>query len=929
MKTIDLAVLANVSGLAIAALALVFLSGGRRYWKTMIRSDRKWGLLCCVVAGLLLSLGGQLLLARRAYQMAIEMSPQAKVQAALWEPVEALSIRIHGPDPFRTVPEACVLRLIATTRAGRTVTSQVPRSRLSLSIPAAELVTARRDFREYTVLWQSVIEGATNEESRAVTGRIRNLNDLLLFDRIEAAIVLRSEKRIPLPDSLRISTMTDPPRELFVGAGTRDEVMQQGREWVHAYQNQAEWLRLSDRLVGWQALVAYLGPRRYPDLLESVSLGAGVLFLAVGIGLMLRRPGTRPDGPAPTSPDEAPDRASFSGSETREGPSPSKTPFPILDVLSSVVVWGTWAGMLIASLALVARYGSNHPWADDWFILPRLLGREPIAWSWLWEQGNGHRIPLPKLIHVALFRMTSDFRASMYFNVLVLGSVACAMIWEARRLRGRMSITDLFFPLVILTFAQSQTELHHSGVHYALASLFVGMISVLILRAGQRTSLGPEVGVGICLLLLPLCGGIALCFVPPVALWLGYAGIVRMRAPGSGAIDEWGGLLLFGLSLFALVEILGIAASTRVADELGTITTKSLIVTVQFLALGLGPAYSRFWPLSGAVIPILSVLTLASLVVVGLRRSMGRVRVLGVISLLAGMAILTLVFALLRAGGIPGHELLGRDHVHALRYITLAVPLVCAIYLSWSLTGPPALARSIQAGLFLLALVMAPTNAALGLDWGRGLRQGFEAVEADIKAGLPAYKIFARHRDSYSVEYSTKDSYFIEIMQEMQAAGIGLYRHLKPNPPLRRVSLPLTPCSTPGIEMDPEPGKGRVSGPDGYLAFCLPRATTVGLIRFRAAHSDPANRVRIGWKKSAERESSPRDHMTGYFNIGDEVIAVADMVEEFRIYPGNRPGDFQISNIELLAPVNDEEATAPGGDGRQGLMRVGGGGWAP
>jgi hypothetical protein len=314
---------------------------------------------------------------------------------------------------------------------------------------------------------------------------------------------------------------------------------------------------------------------------------------------------------------------------------------------------------------------------------------------------------------------------------------------------------------------------------------------------------------------------------------------------------------------------------------------------------------------------------------------MGRVRILGVISLLAGMAILTLVFALLRAGGIPGHELLGRDHVNALRYITLAVPLVCAIYLSWSQTGPPALARSIQAGLFLLALAMAPTNAALGLDWGRRLRQGFEAVEADIKAGLPAYKVLARNRHSYSVVYSRKDSYFVESMQEMRAAGIGLYRHLKPNPPLRRVRLPLTPCATPGIEMDPEPGKGRVSGPDGYLAFRLPRATAVGLIRFRAAHSDPANRVRIGWKKGSERESSPLDDMTGYYYsylggyfygypIGDEVIAVADMIEELRIHPGNRPGDFQISDIELLVPVNDEETTAPGGDGRQGLMRVGG-----
>lgn len=285
MKTIVLAVLANVSGLAIAALALVFLSGARWNWRTVIRSHRKRGLLSCVMAGCLLSVGGQLLLVRR---LDTETLLQARMHAALSEPIEALSVQIHGPDPFRTVPEVCVLRLIATTGAGRTVTSEIPRSRLSLSVRAAKPGTALRDSREYTVLWQSVIEGATNEESRAVTSRIHSLNDWRLFDRIDAAIVLRSEKHIPLPYSLQIATITDPPRELFDGAGTGDEVVQQEREWVCAY-NQPEWPRLADRLAGWKALETYRGPRRDPDLVESVPLGAGALCLAVGIGLMLRR----------------------------------------------------------------------------------------------------------------------------------------------------------------------------------------------------------------------------------------------------------------------------------------------------------------------------------------------------------------------------------------------------------------------------------------------------------------------------------------------------------------------------------------------------------------------------------------------------------------------------------------------------------------
>lgn len=78
-----------------------------------------------------------------------------------------------------------------------------------------------------------------------------------------------------------------------------------------------------------------------------------------------------------------------------------------------------WLAMLIAALTLIAIYGSNVPSWDDWDIVPagdrasiRYLG---MAWS----QRNEHRVPLPRLLLLAMMRLIRmDFRTGMYFNVV-------------------------------------------------------------------------------------------------------------------------------------------------------------------------------------------------------------------------------------------------------------------------------------------------------------------------------------------------------------------------------------------------------------------------------------------------------------------------------------------------------------------------------
>jgi hypothetical protein len=99
--------------------------------------------------------------------------------------------------------------------------------------------------------------------------------------------------------------------------------------------------------------------------------------------------------------------------------------------------WAVWGAMLLAALAFVWKFGSNVPYWDEWQMVPRLTGEQPVDAGWLWASHSGHRIPFPKLLLVTAYKVTgSDFRVGMYANVLALGAVALAMIRAAKGLRG-------------------------------------------------------------------------------------------------------------------------------------------------------------------------------------------------------------------------------------------------------------------------------------------------------------------------------------------------------------------------------------------------------------------------------------------------------------------------------------------------------------
>lgn len=125
---------------------------------------------------------------------------------------------------------------------------------------------------------------------------------------------------------------------------------------------------------------------------------------------------------------------------------------PLAQYKACISVWGTLLVMTFAALACVAVYGRNIPLCEDWLLFAPLTDNEPNLFNWLWKQNNEHRTPLLRLIVLGVVAIFKDFRATMYFNVSLLGGVAAGSIYAARLIRGKTIIAVLILlPFNILS----------------------------------------------------------------------------------------------------------------------------------------------------------------------------------------------------------------------------------------------------------------------------------------------------------------------------------------------------------------------------------------------------------------------------------------------------------------------------------------------
>jgi hypothetical protein len=402
-------------------------------------------------------------------------------------------------------------------------------------------------------------------------------------------------------------------------------------------------------------------------------------------------------------------------------------------------VWATWGLLCAAALLFVSKYGSSIPYWDDWNMIAVVTGNESVNAHWLWSEHNGHRIPVPRLLLLGLYKLSgSDARAGMYFNVIVLATAALILIRAARSQRGRTSYADALFPFVLLNWGHYENLLWCWQVTQVLPVALVCVLLALLVENGGYPKFITALFAGICLVILPLCGVPGLVYVPALSLWLFTVGLHLWRSPAFR--NRYQASALWSLVLAALsVTALYFVNYQQSAPHLAVFHPRSSVIAgLQFLTGSFGPAGQFFWPLSGIVMLGLLLLTVGVLIA-SIQGSFARQRspALGLLFFIFAIACLAASVGLGRRSAAFGG-----------RYFLLAVPSLCVIYYSWGICLRPNVRDVSQMALCGLVGLSLPLNFGTGLSYGTNSYQRLEAFKADLLGGKPTSQLLARHASS-------------------------------------------------------------------------------------------------------------------------------------------------------------------------------------
>lgn len=414
---------------------------------------------------------------------------------------------------------------------------------------------------------------------------------------------------------------------------------------------------------------------------------------------------------------------------------------------AEVFVYSIWLIMMLIAIICLIYYGRNIPLGEDWYMVAPLTDNEPNFGSWLWSSVNGHRVPLPRLILLDSIKVTKDFRSGMVLNLFTLGAASLISILVARSIRcGRTYYTDAFFPIIMLNLGNWAALFWGWQFTQVLpTALGYSFFLVLICDPTLSTTKAALVA-GICLILLPLCGGNGLILVPLLGIWTVYCIILQLGRqeiyrsqlwiPSFLICSAFLSLCLIILYLMNYEQPLGYPASPGLRDTLKT--------AAQFLAISFGPiAITKWFKVSiFAVFGFLYIPVVAILLVDLFRgRNESRNRSLAILLVFIILVLYALVLAHTRTGWLLEAK------YFPLWYMIFPLPFSCIAFLTWKFYGHASLKRFFQASVCILLILLLPLNTMTGFSFGYWYEQGMKLVEKDVQAGIQVSDFTRHHRD--------------------------------------------------------------------------------------------------------------------------------------------------------------------------------------
>lgn len=565
-------------------------------------------------------------------------------------------------------------------------------------------------------------------------------------------------------------------------------------------------------------------------------------------------------------------------------------------------VIGVWFTLTVMALGFVTMYGNRTPRWEDWFLVPPMTGAQRVNPAWLWENVQGHRIPIFKIVLLTCYSIYGfNSKPILYLNVLLFSALSLGLLWTIRKVRGHSCQADAFLPIILLNLGQTEAFSWAQTFLYVAATCLETLVLILIVasqRALNRTTLALA---GASLVLLPLTFGGGLVFAALMVPWLLYQGWIvprtrKLDRRHTGAISLISAIMtviIIGL-YFLNYQTLNTAPAERYIEPGFSVYA---LTALKYVASGFGAAAAvPWWKLPAFLVSvILSTITFCLIAAIVHCRFTGDPRAIGLISYIVSSLGVAWVVGVSRYGW--------GDAILDSRYSAMSVTVLIGSYFVWELHGARFLIPLGRMFMFVAAACFLHANLQLGIKQAVMRRDAERAFLRDLQASQPIPRLVAHHA---WVTYYYHDR-LAGYLRQLRDAGIVPYDRLPSDLSFQVRTLGPEPASIHEIKWDG--GGGKVIGPNAYVRFNLGKPEFISGLRFRFSLVDPGGvmpNMKVRWYSESRAEFQQYNcHYESKTGEPAEIIVyIDDMISSVMILPNNRVSTFRISGIELLLPLD-------------------------